>query len=311
MKTLESSRPSTNNSSEDASFNYQEIKCDFCLNHLDHTSIHTIVRIPSNVRSLKSKEYFVFKCPECQSIHSLAPVEYDKIYENYPLQKQKMDFFTRQLLKKRLRLLKNSGLKKEHTILDYGCGSGMFVQFLNELGYQAKGFDPYTKDFSNPLVLENNYDWVLNQDVIEHVEHPNDFLKLIQSYLNPKGTLVIGTPNAERINLLNKIDQIGPLHQPFHRHIYSERQIKRALSEAQLTCTAIHRDWYVDTLFPFINSAFLYRLFLSGDGTIERGFEPIHPWDFIKNPALLFWGFFGFFFSRKTDMLVFAKKDED
>ena len=286
----------------------EKVICEFCHTQISKNDTKSLNRIPSNVRELKNTDYLVLKCPNCCSIHSLTSVNLDEIYQNYPIQKQKMDFFTRQLFRKRLNLLKKAGLTKNVSILDYGCGSGLFVKYLNEHGYVASGFDPYSNTYQDKSILSQKYDWIISQDVIEHLTDPNDFLKNIQILLHPHGTLVIGTPNADRINLFNKIDQVGPLHQPFHRHIYSEKQIKLALAEAELSVHSVHLDWYVDTLFPFVNSAFLYRLFLSGDGTIERGFEPVSILDFIKNPKLIFYGLFGYFYSRKTDMLIFAKK---
>jgi SAM-dependent methyltransferase len=84
---------------------------------------------------------------------------------------------------------------------------------------QAEGYDPYSEDFGDPAVLDRGYDFVTAQDVLEHVDDPAAFIASMKRYVAPGGCVVIGTPNADAIDLHHRLDQVGPLHQPYHRHI--------------------------------------------------------------------------------------------
>ena len=67
--------------------------------------------------------------------------------------------------------------------------------------------------------------------------------------------MAIGTPNSDAIDLHHPLDHVGPLHQPYHRHIPSAAELERMVSE---------RGWRVveflkvdaDTRVPFVNGRF-------------------------------------------------------
>lgn len=67
-------------------------------------------------------------------------------------------------------------------LLDYGCGSGAFLQSLNGQFVVKNGFDinPYEK-FTRTEVLFNDYDVVTMWDVLEHLESPKSFLSALRS----------------------------------------------------------------------------------------------------------------------------------
>ena len=76
------------------------------------------------------------------------------------------------------KLLFKSGVANEgDTYLDYGCGRGDDIKFLNELGIPAKGWDPYFKPDENLLIKSDvvNLGFVLN--VIESPEERIEVLK--------------------------------------------------------------------------------------------------------------------------------------
>ena len=71
--------------------------------------------------------------------------------------------------------------------------------------------------------------------------------------------------------------------------------------------THSRRASYFDTRFPFVNSAFLVRLFRSGGGVMDAGFDPIGPIHMLRHPSLIFWGLFGSWFPRGNHMIVIAR----
>lgn len=281
--------------------------CVFCGTSTDERRPADSAPVRCNVREFGSEVFNVWRCARCGSLHTLEPIDYDRYYRNYPIQRQKYDAFTRVTLARRLEILIRSGLSGGKTLLDYGCGSGHFVRFAREKGVKAEGYDPYSEEFGNRTVLDRSYDFVTAQDVLEHVDDPLAFIDDMKRYVAPGGCVVIGTPNADAIDLHHPLDQIGPLHQPYHRHIASAAELQRMVAAGGWQVVEFSKDWYVDTRVPFVNSAFLFRYFQSGGGFMDVGFDPVSPLHMIKHPSLFFWGLFGSFFSRKTDMVVIAR----
>ncbi|MBY0471562.1 class I SAM-dependent methyltransferase [bacterium] len=133
--------------------------------------------VPGTTQRLHSIKYSVWLCSQCHSYNAVESVDFDDIYSDYPIQKQKLDLFTKMMFAKRLRILKCAGVKKTDSIFDYGCGSGHFVGYLKQHGYRCVGYDPYNKHFNQKELLQQHYDVVISQDVVEHTEDPKEILK--------------------------------------------------------------------------------------------------------------------------------------
>lgn len=275
-----------------------------------HQSSHRpeIVKVRGATRDVEDEIFTVWRCSKCGTLNALETVDYGRIYANYPIQRQQGDYFTRRFFAKRLRILKAAGLLPKHLVLDYGCGSGLFVRYLVEKGYKCLGYDPYNAEHSDKGVLDKKYDFVTCQDVLEHVDNPFEMLKGLGEHVAPDGRLVIGTPYSDNVDIHDVIDQLGALHQPFHRFVISRIQAETFFRLPGLTLEQVIESCYVDTLFPFANMMFLCHLFKSGGGLMDFAFEPIPISHFFKHPGLLFWGLFGRFFARKQDLFAVLVK---
>lgn len=115
-------------------------------------------------------------------------------------------------------------IDKGQYVLDYGCGWGIFSQLLAEKGYIVHGIDQdadsiriaqdvigETKSlhFSNKSIGEINdeqYDYVISNQVIEHTHNPGNYLSECNRVLKKNGFLVITLPNV--INLRFIADQL-------------------------------------------------------------------------------------------------------
>jgi 2-polyprenyl-3-methyl-5-hydroxy-6-metoxy-1,4-benzoquinol methylase len=100
-------------------------------------------------------------------------------------------------------------------VLDVAAAQGNFSLFLAELGYEVTWNDlreeliDYVKlkweygtiDYAPgnvfTLDFDSKFDVVLIAEVIEHVAHPDEFLKKIAQMLKPGGHIVMSTPNGE------------------------------------------------------------------------------------------------------------------
>lgn len=262
------------------------------------------VRVRGATRDVEHEIYTVWRCSHCGTLNALEPVDYDRIYANYPIQQQRDDFFSQRLLAKRLKILVRAGLTRDDEVLDYGCGSGLFVRYLIAKGYRCKGYDAYSEEHRDAHVLAHEYDVVTCQDVIEHVDDPFDFLAQLASHVAPGGRLVVGTPYSDNVDLHDLLDQLGALHQPFHRFVLSRRQAESFFRLPGWHLEQVIDACYLDTAFPFVNTMFLFHLLKSCGGLMDRAFEPIPASHFIRHPELIFWGLFGRLFARRQDLFA-------
>ncbi len=99
--------------------------------------------------------------------------------------------------------------KKDHKILDYGCGPGDFLDVAQQKGLichgvdssacsvdmaRARGFDVVLADSSNLPYEENYFDMIILQSVIEHIENPISALHDLVKHLADDGIIIISAP---------------------------------------------------------------------------------------------------------------------
>lgn len=109
----------------------------------------------------------------------------------------------------------SSRIEKKAKVLDLGAGKGALTQRLLDLGYDvtAADVDPndyaadksvfYRLDFNDEKQVDlfrarftDSFDAVIGVEVIEHVENPWAYVRLIKSLLKVGGWLIISTPNV-------------------------------------------------------------------------------------------------------------------
>jgi len=104
---------------------------------------------------------------------------------------------------------------KKLKILDIGCGGGLLCEPLSKLGAIITGIDPskenievaklHSKEMnlninyicSSPekLNLKNEFDVILNMEVIEHISNVNLFIKNCSKLIKKKGIMFVATLN--------------------------------------------------------------------------------------------------------------------
>ena len=77
------------------------------------------------------------------------------------------------------------------SILDYGCGNGEFVSYMQSQGRDAAGYDAYSNEFGTPPA--RLFDVVTLIEVVEHLTAPFADLDKIYGLLNPGGMVYIET----------------------------------------------------------------------------------------------------------------------
>jgi len=285
------------------------LNCQICSYQTDSPSDRDLGKAHGNTERFKETFFQLWKCPRCQTIYTLGEVDFSDIYKDYPLNKRQLDMFAKGSLGNLLKYLRKFGLKKNHSILDYGCGNGIFVQFLKKHGYlNVRGFDPYVPEFSLEPGNEQ-FDYVVLNDVIEHSPLPRLLIQDCKNKLKSDGILYIVTVSSGGVEMHNLESHIWALHLPFHRIIMNKKSLEKLCSEQGLELIKSYTRSYIDTLKPFINSRFLEEFNKALGNSLDKAFEPASVKILFKKPILFFYGFFGYLFPTPDKLTVILKKD--
>ncbi len=259
-----------------------------------------------NVRHYATGRFGVWRCSGCGSIHAGEDVDLRDYYKHYPFFGQKLDWALRAGYRGLLRRLRRAGLRRKHRVLDFGCGSGLLVQFLQEQGYDAVGYDPYSTTHCDPeIFVEKTYDVVIAQDVVEHAPEPMEILKTLDSLAAPGGIIVIGTPNATSIDLADTEKFVHPLHQPYHRHIFAIDALCKAGEGLGWQKLRTHSTPY--TNMPLLSLPFLHHYMRASDGTIDALFDRSVRLKLWLDPRTYFYLLLGYFLCNDADILAIFK----
>lgn len=155
-------------------------------------------------------------------------------------------------------------LEPSSHLLDIGCGTGVFVRFMKDRGFKAKGIDvsqtsiDYGRkelNLSSELSIASweelpsveTYDAITAWTVIEHLPDPEAFLKRCNMALKLNGILLIEFPTVDSL-LWRKLQSfffwVMP---PYHLVLFSRLGIEVLLSKTgfQLVETyAMPKNWY-------------------------------------------------------------------
>jgi SAM-dependent methyltransferase len=165
-------------------------------------------------------------------------------------------------------------------VLDFGCGTGAFLEHLDRLGrVSAVDADPRAVAFCHargraevqlappgaPLPFADEaFDLVTTLDVLEHIDDDVATLSELRRVLRPGGLLLVAVPAF--MFLWGKQDEVSQ-----HRRRYTARTLRRALAEAGF---AVTRTSYFNTvLFPPIAIVRLGRRVFWRPGARQSDFE--------------------------------------
>ncbi len=115
------------------------------------------------------------------------------------------------LLARKITLRQKTQLLKTYapgsTILDYGCGTGNFLAYLNRQGFNTAGVEPSpaARKIANDLLpnsavtqslseIPGNFDAITLWHVLEHVSTLDETLQELKQKLNSNGRIIIAVP---------------------------------------------------------------------------------------------------------------------
>lgn len=286
-------------------------QCLICHHATTQPASGELGQVKGNTERFLNQTFDLWQCPKCLAIHSVAPVDMEDIYSDYPLNRERtLDIFARGTFKNLLGRLAGHGLSKAHSILDYGCGNGVYVQFLKGEGYQdVSGFDPYVAEFENAPAAGAQFDCVIANDVIEHVDSPRAMMQDCIERVKPGGLLYVGTADSEGVtNMADLVPHTMRLHQPFHRVILTQQSLLKLGDELALEVIEAYKRSYMDTLMPFSNYRFLDEFNKAHGHNLDNALAPDAAGIIARKPSLLFYALFGYFMPSAFEPAVLWRK---
>ncbi|MEA1956698.1 MAG: class I SAM-dependent methyltransferase [Campylobacterota bacterium] len=103
-------------------------------------------------------------------------------------------------------------MKRNHKMLEIGCGRGEMLRNFKELGLDVKGIDlsPKAPEFNKDIDIkvgnveeeklpyeDNSFDIVYSKSVLEHFYYPERYIKEVYRVLKPKGLILTLVPDWE------------------------------------------------------------------------------------------------------------------
>ncbi|MGP1501687.1 MAG: class I SAM-dependent methyltransferase [Bergeyella cardium] len=147
-------------------------------------------------------------------------------------------------------------------VLDYGCGAGEFVKFI-ENEYTTFGFEPNeharnfaqkksnkTKFLTKPDLSEiedNSLDIITLWHVFEHLEDRDYYLDLFYKKLKPEGVLIIAVPNYTSYDGQKYKEFWAAYDVPRHIWHYSRNGMQRLINTTQ---------WKIKKIKPLLLDAY-------------------------------------------------------
>jgi hypothetical protein len=211
--------------------------------------------VPSSEREFEHETFTVWRCPACDCIHALDEVDLERYYQDYGLHRMTLGALERLFYRNQLRFIRvHARVGPSDPVLDFGCGSGIFVEFLRERGWtDVAGYDPYSAAYADQSVLARSYRLVLSTDVIDQVPSPADHLETACAMVDPGGFLYLQMSDAQHVDLARPRDSRQVLHQPYRRHLLTTDWLATALEGRGFHAVAERRRPYFHTRIPFLN----------------------------------------------------------
>ena len=146
-------------------------------------------------------------------------------------------------------------LKPKSKILEVGCFLGRYCDYFKSQGHHPTGIDLSGEVIKEGKTLfpnldlrvtsgqmdrefdENSFDAVIASEVIEHVLHPDEFLKHILKVLKPGGRLLLTTQNSNAIHYRLRMLMGKFRWDPTHLRLYSKPELIKEIESSGLKIT--------------------------------------------------------------------------
>ncbi|OKL40820.1 class I SAM-dependent methyltransferase [Pontibacter flavimaris] len=133
------------------------------------------------------------------------------------------------------------------SILDYGCGTGVFLSACKKDGWEIRGIEPNSKARKKATVqtgeiiaetLEDiegeKYEVITLWHVLEHIHALNETMEQLLEHLQEDGTLIIAVPNADSHDAQEYKENWAAYDVPRHLYHFTQPTMKRFLKKHKM-----------------------------------------------------------------------------
>lgn len=164
----------------------------------------------------------------------------------------------RRTLQQKKLLVKNVSGKETGALLDLGCGTGAFLQVMQEAKWTVKGLepDPDARKMASARGLDvsastqffhlppASFDVVTMWHVLEHVHELHAYMEQLKQVLKPDGWLVIAVPNYTSGDAQRYGKTWAAYDVPRHLYHFSPQSVKRLAEQHGLSVNDIRPMWF-------------------------------------------------------------------
>jgi len=185
------------------------------------------------------------------------------------------------LLQKR-NLVKAITGKDKGTIVDIGCGTGAFLNTMQQAGWKITGLEPdetarknaqqlyKINPLSSPEIFnlpQNNYDAITMWHVLEHVHQLHEYVEQIKNLLKKDGRLVVAVPNYTSADAAQYQQYWAAYDVPRHLYHFSPGSMKGLMKQHGMEVIASKPMWF-DSFYV----SMLSEQYRNGKGNIAGAF---------------------------------------
>ncbi|WP_340152882.1 class I SAM-dependent methyltransferase [uncultured Marivirga sp.] len=137
------------------------------------------------------------------------------------------------------KLINSIAKQKKGRILDYGCGTGYFLETMKANGWKTYGIEPndIARTIANKKTAVHNniqnlnlknrkFDVITLWHVLEHIHDINNTIKTLKTILKEKGKIVVAVPNIESYENSVFDEEWAAYDVPRHLYHFSQETMK-------------------------------------------------------------------------------------
>ena len=213
----------------------------------------------------KANGYNRYHCQQCDVIFSdpmqNPGVEWYQASDVYRERRERSTPIPLSVIRKdwRFKTFMDLGYARSKSILDLGCGTGIFMKIAQDDGgytiegvesdpiavetaEELYGVDTIRIDTAESFVSSNDqrqYDIITMFDVLEHLDNPLQIIRDLKTRLSPQGLVIITVPGHRRQPTWFAPETDLP---PHHLTLWSSASLRRCFQEAEYDVVDIIRS---------------------------------------------------------------------
>jgi SAM-dependent methyltransferase len=141
-----------------------------------------------------------------------------------------------------------NSLTTDRSILDYGCGTGALIEYLQNYNWNVAGYEPNNSEnlthknvliFKDKTEIKGRYNLITMWHVLEHVPEPAQTLEEIKPFIKENGKLIIAVPNPKSYDALHYKEQWAAYDVPRHLYHFNKNSLEQLLHNKGYTIEKI------------------------------------------------------------------------